>query len=244
LQSRYYNPEWCRFLSADVFFDTGNGVLGTNMYAYCLNDCVNLKDSHGCNSSSSLAQTLGQTMALALMIGAAYGVVNQYAPGMGKLFENTLLTLAKNGSVNNTFGYLNSVIRLVQSGTPLFIGGTPVIGPPDSSTWVSKDVLRHFDSNGRATYDEDWGNEHPDLPSPHRHDWKWNGNNPVRGSAYAPNKMTLPVPAQSPALATDWNLGLKIFAGVALIGVLADDLTGAGVADDFLIPVLGGIILA
>ena len=33
-QSRYYNPEWCRWISADVIMDTEDGILGTNMYAY------------------------------------------------------------------------------------------------------------------------------------------------------------------------------------------------------------------
>jgi RHS repeat-associated protein len=47
LQSRYYSPLFCRFVSADVYCDTGDGVLGTNMYCYCLNDPVNLCDPSG-----------------------------------------------------------------------------------------------------------------------------------------------------------------------------------------------------
>jgi RHS repeat-associated protein len=47
LQSRYYNPEWKRFLNADVFFDTGSGIFSTNMYAYALNDPVNACDPSG-----------------------------------------------------------------------------------------------------------------------------------------------------------------------------------------------------
>jgi len=46
-QSRYYSPELCRFISADVIMDTGQGVLGTNMYAYCLNNPVMLYDPEG-----------------------------------------------------------------------------------------------------------------------------------------------------------------------------------------------------
>ena len=46
-QSRYYNPEWCRWISADVFFDTGDGAIGTNMYAYCNNNPVMYKDPTG-----------------------------------------------------------------------------------------------------------------------------------------------------------------------------------------------------
>ena len=46
-QSRYYNPEWCRWISADMYFDTQDGILSTNMYAYCQNDPVNRFDPTG-----------------------------------------------------------------------------------------------------------------------------------------------------------------------------------------------------
>ncbi|MDD3400144.1 MAG: RHS repeat-associated core domain-containing protein [Eubacteriales bacterium] len=48
LQSRYYNPETCRFISSDVLLSTGQGVLGHNSYAYCLNNPVNMSDPSGC----------------------------------------------------------------------------------------------------------------------------------------------------------------------------------------------------
>ena len=47
LQSRYYNPEWGRFINADTLIDTGQGLLGNNMFAYCNNNTVLLKDSTG-----------------------------------------------------------------------------------------------------------------------------------------------------------------------------------------------------
>ena len=47
LKSRYYDPETCRFISADVYLSTGQGVLGHNSYVYCLNDPVNLVDDGG-----------------------------------------------------------------------------------------------------------------------------------------------------------------------------------------------------
>ena len=50
LQSRYYDPEVCRFLSADVLLSTGQGVLGHNTFAYCLNNPVNMSDPSGCVS--------------------------------------------------------------------------------------------------------------------------------------------------------------------------------------------------
>ena len=48
LQSRYYNPELGRFISADVYLSTGQGVLGHNAYAYCLNNPANCLDECGC----------------------------------------------------------------------------------------------------------------------------------------------------------------------------------------------------
>ena len=47
LQSRYYNPEVGRFISSDVLLSTGQGVLGHNAYAYCLNNPVNMSDETG-----------------------------------------------------------------------------------------------------------------------------------------------------------------------------------------------------
>jgi RHS repeat-associated protein len=50
-QSRYYNPEWCRWISADVLLDTEVGILGTNVYAYCNNNPVMLVDPSGFSPS-------------------------------------------------------------------------------------------------------------------------------------------------------------------------------------------------
>lgn len=47
LNSRYYNPEWGRFICADGYLSTGQGLLSTNMYAYCLNNPVNYSDPSG-----------------------------------------------------------------------------------------------------------------------------------------------------------------------------------------------------
>ena len=47
LNSRYYNPEWCRFINADgISAEIGN-VLSHNMYSYTNNNPINLEDSEG-----------------------------------------------------------------------------------------------------------------------------------------------------------------------------------------------------
>ena len=47
VSSRYYDPETCRFINADSQLNMDDGVLGANMFAYCMNDPVNMTDSSG-----------------------------------------------------------------------------------------------------------------------------------------------------------------------------------------------------
>ena len=58
LQSRYYDPANRRFINADVYASTGQGFVGTNMFAYCVNNPVFLTDEDG-------------NFAIAIGIGAA-----------------------------------------------------------------------------------------------------------------------------------------------------------------------------
>jgi RHS repeat-associated protein len=52
-QQRYYNPSWGRWVSADEMFLLDN-VNGTNLYIYCLNDCINRIDENGEKSRKNL----------------------------------------------------------------------------------------------------------------------------------------------------------------------------------------------
>ena len=67
LQSRYYNPEWGRFINADAFVSTGQGILGNNMFAYCRNNPVRRIDASGtldyeaadCDADGDLREDIG-----------------------------------------------------------------------------------------------------------------------------------------------------------------------------------------
>jgi RHS repeat-associated protein len=54
LNSRYYNPQWGRFLNADAFAATGQGLLGNNMFVYCRNNPVCRVDITGMMDMSCL----------------------------------------------------------------------------------------------------------------------------------------------------------------------------------------------
>ena len=82
LESRYYDPETGRFISADTLMSTGQSALGYNMFAYCGNNPVVRKDSEG---------TFWH-----LIVGAVVGVATQYVADVvsnlasGKSFSESL----------------------------------------------------------------------------------------------------------------------------------------------------------
>ena len=72
LQSRYYDPVVGRFLNADAFVATGQGILGNNMFAYCGNTPISNYDPNG--------EFFISTLVACVVIGAvAGGAVGGYA---------------------------------------------------------------------------------------------------------------------------------------------------------------------
>ena len=55
LNSRYYNAEWGRFINADGYVSTGQGITGYNMFTYCGNNPVMYLDPGG---NASIAITM------------------------------------------------------------------------------------------------------------------------------------------------------------------------------------------
>ena len=62
LQSRYYNPEWGRFLNADGLIGQIGDLIEHNLFVYCQNNPINLYDPYGyqglCATWTSTAWTL------------------------------------------------------------------------------------------------------------------------------------------------------------------------------------------
>ena len=107
LQSRYYNPEVGRFISADVLLSTGQGVIGHNAYAYCLNNPVNREDSNG---NWSMPNWLKVTIGAVALVGAVAltvatgGGAAAVAVGVAKVVGSVAVSTAVSAGV----GYLEN----------------------------------------------------------------------------------------------------------------------------------------
>lgn len=64
LQSRYYDPKIGRFINADGYTSTGQGIIGYDVFTYCFNNPLNYKDAGGEN-----AQPIGAGVQFELDIG-------------------------------------------------------------------------------------------------------------------------------------------------------------------------------
>lgn len=69
LQSRYYDPVVDRFVNADSYTSTGQGLLGHNTYSYCKNNPVNCLDTHG-------DSVIGITLIAGGIVSLVSGVAN------------------------------------------------------------------------------------------------------------------------------------------------------------------------
>ena len=79
LQSRYYDPVVGRFLNADVYISTGQGLLGYNMFAYCNNNPVLLYDPNGC-SSHVYDDYINEEALEGIVTAGSGGFANAYNP--------------------------------------------------------------------------------------------------------------------------------------------------------------------
>ena len=205
LQSRYYSPEWGRFISCDKFMQSGQSILDNNMYIYCINNPVKNYDPNG------------EAALIALLIGVTSGISG----------ITTFITIREQDKKSgNKTNYLDAIARsVVNAGTFLSIGylandfgNFKIEKKPiqsnllESGTFVPKEYwtrkapihsipntrINHlrlnlktnvienstviYDFSGRQRYRIDWTNHgRMDHSNPHLHEIIW-------GYKYSPEK--------------------------------------------------------
>ena len=100
LQSRYYNPEWGRFVNIDS--QLNNNLVGNNLYAYCNNNPVNLADYSGC----SPLLLLGIPKAFLAVLGIGLGLY--FITGIGIALYETIVDFSSSTSKSTSINATNN----------------------------------------------------------------------------------------------------------------------------------------
>ena len=108
LQSRYYDPKVGRFINADAFASTGQGVLGNNMFAYCGNNPVSREDGSGDFWEIVVGAAIGGAIAGAI-IGAVSHIVSCGMSGI-EVTVSGLLGATVTGAVTGAIGAVGGAI--------------------------------------------------------------------------------------------------------------------------------------
>ena len=174
LQSRYYNPEVGRFISSDVLLSTGQGVLGHNAYAYCLNNPCRLSDSEGSSATLAIGGTaiaFTSVFVLALCVCLIIDLATNQEQSLAQQFVSAIQTI-----VIDSIAAVQAIWDgIVLSNKNQFFGKPGEIkdGPEDYKK-------THIGEDGRADMQQhNTNHSNPKLhPNPHWHkvDWSPNGN--------------------------------------------------------------------
>ena len=119
LQSRYYDPVVSRFINADKYASTGDGLVGYNMFAYCSNNPVNYSDPSGeaVNSRSMLINDGGSRSVLVggTLSGIKIGLdaVNQRGTSEGSSKTDYGFVIARGESIAVNTGIWSFEIQYV-----------------------------------------------------------------------------------------------------------------------------------
>ena len=109
LQSRYYDPSLCRFISADQYELVGmlSQTLGQiNLYAYCNNNPIMYTDESGEGIFAVL-----MILVVGTFVGATIGGVSGYLQG------DTGWTLVKDIAIGAAFGFAGTGLVVISGGT-------------------------------------------------------------------------------------------------------------------------------
>ncbi|MBQ9108384.1 MAG: RHS repeat-associated core domain-containing protein [Clostridia bacterium] len=125
VQTRYYNPEWCRWISPDsLSYINPETAHGLNLYAYCGNDPVNFTDPSG-HLPEWLAWLISGAAIVSGIVLCAFGVGGVLGglligAGAGSIING--YTSKANGG-DFTAGYIGGAISGALCGIGASVGG-------------------------------------------------------------------------------------------------------------------------
>ena len=146
LQTRYYDSNIGRFLNADSYVSTGQGILGHNMYAYCNNNPVMYVDPTGELWEAVLFNPYALVAVAAVLVLSALLIDAMTEQAFGKAVTDTVSNIFESDDSNveadektttiaapKEYNYWTATIQnnVVTPGTPLTYS--------EAREWVAKE---------------------------------------------------------------------------------------------------------
>lgn len=174
LQSRYYDPETGRFISADGLLSTGQGILGHNMFAYCLNNPTNRFDIGG-----NISFAMGALLVFGvLLIGAVAYRSSKNPKGIIKIIKNIIDTSAMLiNQIKNGFEYKKDIVTYSEDINNTYVHlkkGTQNDYVPDSipNAFVNRfDSVNEYQEYLKFRVNQPLTQEYIDLANPQHIEW-------------------------------------------------------------------------
>ena len=147
VQTRYYNPEWCRWISPDTLdYLDPETAHGLNLYAYCGNDPINYVDPSGHLIVELIAALI---LGLATIIGATIGGVTarKQALARGESDEDLIKSIIKGIFIGGAFGLAAGGLIL----SAVSMGGV-ILAPHLHLAFETVKLLYAYAAAGMAIY--------------------------------------------------------------------------------------------
>ena len=203
LQSRYYNPEWGRFISVDGIVGTPGELLSANMFAYCTNNPINMIDSSGKFpfALSFLSEAIVATVeAVATVLSAPVVMGSALIVATGLLiyseyqyYKSRHISYSDVSAGSSEKEYENSKSNGAPTKDHTVVSHNPESKPVNKNPNKSKpnsssDLLnedgsvkqrRYYDSDGKPDFDIDFNHQGEETHVfPHSHTWDWSKTPP------------------------------------------------------------------
>ncbi|EYE87575.1 hypothetical protein Q428_12455, partial [Fervidicella metallireducens AeB] len=109
LQSRYYNPEFCRMLNADDtdILTQQHELLGKNLFAYCTNDPINHSDDDGFWKLPNWAKVTIGVVAIGVAVAAAVATGGAAVPALATAAKLAASSAILSGGIGAVSGYVS-----------------------------------------------------------------------------------------------------------------------------------------
>ena len=146
LNSRYYSPEWGRFLNPDSIISANGDIISTNLYSYCSNNYINFQDNIGNFISNVTPVYLYDYTYNVIRVDSSHYKINIYADN--KIFTSQIDNNAMRFDFSNNFSYDNKYAYTIS--TAMFGAYNDIYGEkPEGRTvdGVANEIKLHSQVN-------------------------------------------------------------------------------------------------